>query len=148
MHIGTLAPRAALTAALALFVSTVAPATPAHARSLSAGIKVNPADLSAVGYIRDGVFGGWYTATLTAVGPVVCGVAGAQTVILASGRAYGNPAQPTTPGTCTSRYTGVVVYDLVWTGQISGHTTRVCTVTAGLVVCTPEEATVDVPDAS
>lgn len=132
----------------ALLCSTVGLAPPAHARSLSARIKVDPDDLSATGYVYDTVFHGRYAAVLTAVGVVNCGYVGPQTVVADAGRHDGNPATPATDGTCANRYTGEVTYNLEWVGTLgtSGHLTRVCTVTFGNVSCTPEGTTADLPE--
>lgn len=139
----------ALGAAGMFSLSAIGVASPAHARSLTARIDVNTSDMSATAYVYDNVFNGRYTAVLTAVGPVVCGLAGAQTVIVDTANHTGNPATPRTDGTCTNRYNGVVTYDLNWVGVLgtSGHLTRVCTITLGIVLCSPNGTTATIPDA-
>lgn len=137
----------ALGATATLLLSSTAAAPSAQARSLTSRIIVDTTDLSALGYVGDTLFNGRYTAVLTAVGVVACGLVGPQTAMAGRGTDTGNPATPSTPGTCGNPYNGVVTYELDWVAVpgTSGHLTRVCTVTAGVVLCSPEGATVDVP---
>lgn len=123
--------------------------SPAHARSLTARIDVDTSDMSATAYVYDNLFNGRYTAALTAVGFVTCGLVGAQTAIVDSAIETGNPATPSTDGTCPNRYNGEVTYELEWVGLLgtSGHLTRVCTIKLGVVACSPNGTTVNIPDA-
>lgn len=122
---------------LASVASVAGVATPASAymAGVEFSIRVDRSNLSATGHVFDSL-GRPFAVTLTAAGPVTCGVVGPQTVIAASAQGYGNPVTLTTPGTCTP-YNGEVTYDMVWAsvGGTSGHHTVVCVAHLGAVTC-------------